>query len=73
MTNAQIKEVDGFIGNYKGVILHQGKKRNVDFGTIIIATGFREIDLKGQYQYKRNNNILSQTELEQHIKNKTLK
>ena len=73
MTNAEIKDVDGFIGNYTGIILHQGKKKNVDFGTIIVATGFKEVDLKGQYQYKRNNNILSQTELEQHIKNKTLK
>jgi len=69
MTNAKLVEVDGFIGNYKGKIEQKGKKKEIEFGTVIVATGFREVDLKGEYQYKRNENILSQTELEQKIKN----
>jgi len=68
MKEAELVDIDGFIGNYTGTINHHGKKKKMEFGTIIVATGFREIDLKGQYQYKVNNNILSQTELEEKIK-----
>jgi heterodisulfide reductase subunit A len=72
MTHAELAEIDGFIGNYKGTIrFHHGKKKKIEFGTIIVATGFKEIDLKGQYQYGVNKNILSQTELEEKIKKGT--
>jgi heterodisulfide reductase subunit A len=73
MKGAELVDIEGFIGNYKGVINHNGKKKKYDFGTIIVSTGFREVDLKGQYQYKVNENILSQTELEEKIKNENLK
>ena len=73
MTEAELVDIDGFIGNYKGTIKHKGKKKNFEFGTIVVATGFKEIDLKGQYHYKENNNILSQTELEEKIKKGLLK
>jgi heterodisulfide reductase subunit A len=73
MTEAELVEMDGFIGNYKGTIKHKGKKKKIEFGTIIVATGFKEVDLKGQYQYGVNSNILSQTELEEKIKKGTLK
>jgi heterodisulfide reductase subunit A len=72
-TEAELSDIDGFIGNYKGTIKCPGKKKEIEFGTIVVATGFREIDLKGQYQYGKNENILSQTELETKIKNGTLK
>jgi heterodisulfide reductase subunit A len=72
MKEAKLVDIDGFIGNYTGTINHHGKKKKMEFGTIIVATGFREVDLKGQYQYKANKNILSQTELEEKIKNGNL-
>jgi len=68
MKEAELVYIDGFIGNYTGTINHRGKNKKMEFGTIIVATGFREVDLKGQYQYKINSNILSQTELEEKIK-----
>ncbi|RLF52148.1 MAG: 4Fe-4S ferredoxin, partial [Thermoplasmata archaeon] len=67
-TNAELVDINGFIGNYEGVIKQDSKKKKIKFGTIIVATGFKEIDLRGQYQYKVNKNILSQTELEEKIK-----
>jgi len=73
MTEAELIDIEGFIGNYKGTIKHKGKKKQLDIGTIIVSTGFREIDLKGEYQYGINENILSQTELEEKIKNGMLK
>jgi heterodisulfide reductase subunit A2 len=68
MTEAELVEIDGFIGNYKGVIKHKGKNKKAEFGTIIVATGFKEIDLEGRFKYGKNKNILSQTELEEKIK-----
>jgi heterodisulfide reductase subunit A len=73
MTGAELVSIEGFIGNYKGTIKQKGKKKQLGIGTIIVATGFREIDLKGEYQHKINENILSQTELEEKIKKGTLK
>jgi len=72
-TNAELKDVDGFIGNYKGKIYQNGKEKKVEFGTIVVATGFKEIDLDGEYQYGKNTNIVSQTELEQKIINNSFK
>jgi len=73
MTETTLADIDGFIGNYEGTIKHKGKKKKLEFGTIIVSTGFKEVDLKGQYQYGKNKNILSQTELEEKIKKGELK
>ena len=73
MTETELVDIDGFIGNYKGTFKHKGKKKTLEFGTIIVSTGFKEIDLDGEYQYGKNKNILTQTELEKKIKKGTLK
>jgi len=73
MTGAKLDDLEGYIGNYKGKIKQNGKKKEIEFGTIIVATGFREIDLRGRYQYDKNKNILSQTELETKLKNNDIK
>jgi len=73
MLDSELEELEGYIGNYKGKIKQKGKKKEIEFGTIIVATGFREIDLKGQYNYGKNKNILFQSELETKLKNNALK
>ena len=73
MTDSELDELEGYIGNYKGKVKQKGKKKEIEFGTIIVATGFKEIDLNGEYQYGKNKNILSQTELETKLKNNELK
>ncbi|UCF49046.1 MAG: CoB--CoM heterodisulfide reductase iron-sulfur subunit A family protein [Thermoplasmatales archaeon] len=73
MTDSELSELEGYIGNYKGKVKQKGKKKEIEFGTIIVATGFKEIDLKGKYQYGKNTNILTQTELETKLKNNELK
>jgi heterodisulfide reductase subunit A len=72
MTNSELTELDGFIGNYTGTITQGEKTKKIQFGTIIVATGFQEVDLKGKYQYGKNKNILSQTDFERKIKENTL-
>ncbi len=73
VNDAELESFEGFIGNYKGTINKKGKKKPVQFGTIIVATGFKEIDLEGKYHYGKNNNILSQTDLEKQLKSGALK
>jgi heterodisulfide reductase subunit A len=73
MTESELDELEGYIGNYKGKIKQKGKTKTIEFGTIIVATGFREIDLKGRYEYGKNENIISQTELETKLKANKLK
>lgn len=73
MIESELDELEGYIGNYKGKIKQKGKTKEIEFGTIIVATGFREIDLKGRYEYGKNENILSQTELETKLKTNKLK
>ena len=73
MADSELDELEGYIGNYKGKVKQKGKKKEIEFGTIIVATGFKEIDLDGEYHYGKNKNILSQTELETKLKNNDLK
>jgi heterodisulfide reductase subunit A len=73
MTEAELIDIEGFIGNYKGKIKQNNKIKKVEFGTIIVATGFKEIDPDELYQYGKNKKILSQTELEKKLKNNDLK
>jgi heterodisulfide reductase subunit A len=73
ITDAELVDVSGFIGNYEGKIKQKGKTSKLKFGTIIVATGFKEIDLDGEYQYGKNSNIISQTELEKKIKSNSFK
>jgi heterodisulfide reductase subunit A len=73
ITEAELEKLDGYIGNYVGTINHKGHLKEIKFGTIIVATGFKDIDLKGRFNYGKNENILSQTELELKIKNNELK
>jgi len=73
MTDSELDELEGYIGNYKGKVTQKGNKKEVEFGTIIVATGFKEINLDGEYQYGKNKNIMSQTELETKLKNNNLK
>ncbi len=73
MTSSELDALDGYIGNYKGKVKQKDKIKEIEFGTIIVATGFKEIDLKGKYQYGKNTNIITQTELETSLKENKLK
>ena len=61
--NSTIKEMDGYIGNYKTTFLHKKKTIEYKHGIIIIATGANASEPK-DYLYKQNKNILTQRELE---------
>ncbi|MHA2392416.1 MAG: FAD-dependent oxidoreductase [Promethearchaeota archaeon] len=68
---SEIKEIKGYIGNYDISVLDSKKEvHDLIIGTIIVATGGQEFKPQGFFQYDRgNNNVITQLELEQKLKN----
>jgi len=67
-TGTTLEGVEGFIGNFKGNLKTQKGDEEVEFGTVIIASGFHEIDLTGKFGYGASPKVMTQTELEGLIK-----
>jgi len=66
-TNANIKEISGYVGNFKTVVeLSNGEKKELEHGAIIVATGGHEY-LPKQYLYGEDDRVLTQTELEKKL------
>jgi heterodisulfide reductase subunit A len=67
-----VKDVKGFIGNFD-VTLEQGEKESkFRVGTIIVAVGAEEFKPVGQYGYGETAGVLTQLELEERLKERTL-
>jgi heterodisulfide reductase subunit A len=62
-----LDKLEGFIGNFKGVVKTPGGEEEIEFGSAILASGFGEIDLTGKYGYGSSTKIMTQTELEGHL------
>ncbi len=68
-THAEIGQVDGFVGNFRSVILHRGNgsgpsEVTVDHGALIVATGAEERKTS-QYLYGQDPRVVTQRELEE--------
>jgi heterodisulfide reductase subunit A2 len=63
-TNAEIENVQGYIGNYKVTLNVNGSYENLDVSTIIVATGMQEIAPAGLYDYGNDPRVVTQLELE---------
>jgi heterodisulfide reductase subunit A len=72
--DTEISAVDGYVGNFRATLVAQssGVVQHITAGTIVVATGFQEIDLTGMYGYGDHKNIITQMELEERIKEGTL-
>ncbi|MFX1241422.1 MAG: FAD-dependent oxidoreductase [Promethearchaeota archaeon] len=70
--NAGIKNVKGYVGNYDVAINDSDNKiHDVKIGTIIVATGGQEYKPVNLFEYSdKNDNVMTQLELEQKLKNK---
>ncbi len=66
-TSAQIEEVDGYIGNYTVTLSTNGTNRKLDISTIIVATGMKEIEPEGQFEYGNDSRVVTQLQLEKLI------
>ncbi|KPJ48952.1 hypothetical protein AMJ40_06565 [candidate division TA06 bacterium DG_26] len=72
MTNAEIKSVDGFIGNYEVTVSTEGKERKFDAGTIVVATGASMLDPSGMFAYD-GKHVITQFELEKRLREEDVK
>ncbi|MFX1314543.1 MAG: FAD-dependent oxidoreductase [Promethearchaeota archaeon] len=65
-TDAEIENIDGYIGNFKTSILHGKNKERTEFehGVVIVAIGANEYQPK-EYLYGNNSNVILQSEFEE--------
>ncbi|MFX0022671.1 MAG: hydrogenase iron-sulfur subunit [Candidatus Hermodarchaeota archaeon] len=73
--NSEVIDVKGSIGDFKVRIKENngGKDINLNIGTIIAATGAYEYKPGGWYHYGENDNVMTQLELSEKLKNNDLK
>jgi heterodisulfide reductase subunit A len=71
-TNAEIEDIQGYIGNYKVKVKTNGKSEEFDASTIIVATGMKEIEPVGQYGYGDDPRVITQLQLEALLKSNGL-
>jgi len=66
---AEVADLSGFVGNFKSHIKQlNGETKEVEHGTVIVATGATEYQ-PNEYLYGKNPNVLTQHELEDRISN----
>jgi heterodisulfide reductase subunit A len=67
LVSSELKEVEGFVGNYDITVRQGGKDRLFKAGVIIVATGAKTLKPVGMYGYDRKT-VVTQLELEQMLK-----
>jgi heterodisulfide reductase subunit A len=73
-TDTQIEVVEGYIGNYKVTLKSNGdeSRQKLDISTIIVATGMKEIEPEGQFEYGNDPRVITQLQLDTLLKRKQL-
>jgi len=61
--SAVIEKIEGYVGNFKVIILQNKKTIEIETGAIIVATGAKALSPEGYYNYN-GKTIISQLELE---------
>jgi heterodisulfide reductase subunit A len=72
ITGAEIKKIDGFIGNYKTTVVAGGQEQQFDHGVVLVAAGAYELETK-EYGYGTSEAIVAQRDLEKMIHDKDYK
>jgi heterodisulfide reductase subunit A2 len=65
-TAAEIKRVDGYVGNFKSVIAAGGKEEEYQHGAVIVAVGAGE-SRPSEYLYGRESRVVTQSEFEERL------
>jgi len=66
LTNTQIKEVSGFVGNFQTTVETAGTEQVIEHGVAIIATGAQEFK-PDQYLYGEDQRVLTGLELDRKL------
>jgi len=64
--NSEVKDVTGFVGNFKTTISCNGENKDIEHGIAIIATGAHPLK-PDEYLYGKNENVLCWPELDKKI------
>jgi heterodisulfide reductase subunit A len=64
VNEAKLIKVEGYLGNFKGVIQAKGKEMPVDFGAVVVATGARNLEPVGLFNYGKDPHVVTQAQLE---------
>jgi heterodisulfide reductase subunit A len=68
-TGAEIRKIEGFIGNYKTTVAAQGNEETFEHGVVIVATGAYELETD-EYLLGASERVMTQRELEKRIAGK---
>jgi heterodisulfide reductase subunit A len=66
-TSSSLEDVKGYVGNFEVSINQEGIQKALKVGTIIVATGANPLEPNGLYEYGKNENIITQSDLELRI------
>ncbi len=64
INEAKLVKVEGYLGNFKGIVLAKGQEIPVDFGAAVIATGARNFEPAGLFNYGKDPGVVTQAQLE---------
>ncbi|MBU4370344.1 MAG: FAD-dependent oxidoreductase [Proteobacteria bacterium] len=65
-TAAELKSVDGYLGNFRSVISAAGRDEEYEHGVVIVAVGARESQ-PAEYLYGKESRVVTQKELEERL------
>ncbi len=65
-TDAKIKQVDGFVGNFKTNIVCNGEEQTIEHGAVIIATGAKEFK-PTEYFYGKDPRVMTLLDMDRAI------
>nr|MDO8079616.1 CoB--CoM heterodisulfide reductase iron-sulfur subunit A family protein [Candidatus Freyarchaeota archaeon] len=71
-TSAKLKNIEGYIGNFKATIENGEGAKDIQVGVIVVAVGAESFKPVGMYNYGNSNRIITQLELEEKTKEGTL-
>ena len=71
-TNTELEDLKGYIGNYKIKLGNNGNTEELEASTIIAATGMNEIEPQGLIGYGKFPNIITQLQLDEKLRSKSL-
>ncbi len=66
--NTRLKALTGFVGNFKAILDEAGKEKEIQVGTIVVATGAREHTPEGEYGFGSIPGVMTQIEFERLLK-----
>ncbi len=66
-TGATLQNVSGYIGNFTATVLQGEDSNDFKVGTIIVATGAKELKPRGQYLYGEDSRVMTQLEFDKRI------